>query len=588
MSRNPSKSEVYHFDDVEVNCREFRILKAGQPQKITPRAFEVLAFLIERGNCLVSKQELFESVWKESFVSDNALTRMIKEVRRVIGDDADSPRYIETVPKLGYRFIAQVESAVKNQPVSSQETQFESSISSIAVLPFTTSSNDPNNEYLSEGITENLINNLSQLSFLRVVPRSTVFYFQHRETEPLAIGRKLNVRAVVTGRVVRRGETLIVSTELIDVLKESQLWGEKYHRPISDIFELQEEISQKIFGELQLKLKPEEKERLVHRPTQSVEAYRLYLKGRYFWNRRPQGLQRGIEYFEQALEKDPDFALAYAGIADSYSTLGSWENGAMAPTLAMPKACAAANKALSIDGNLAEAHTAIAYTKLHYEWDLKSAEEGFKRALELNGSYVHAYHWLSHCYMARGMIKESLEASLRALELDPLDLIINSHLIWHYWLAREPDNALIQAERTRELNPSDGWAAFFAGLALEVKGEYDDAIAEFEKARILSGDITLTKAAQGHALACCGRPEHARKIIEELEEQRKKMFVPAYDIAVIFSGMDEKELALNWLEQAIDERSGWATYLAVEPRLDKLRRESRFSELVWRVGISRI
>lgn len=580
-----NKSAVYKFDDVEINCREFRVLKSGRTQKITPRAFEVLIFLIERQNSLVSKQELFEEIWKESFVSDNALTRMIKEIRRVIGDDAESPRYIETVPKFGYRFIARIESANDDQQIRSVESVNDSIISSIAVLPFVSNYDDPNNEYLSEGITESLINNLSRLSHLRVVPRSTVFYFQNREIEPLNVGRKLNVRAVLAGRVVQRKEILIVSTELIDIQRESQIWGGHYHRPISDIFDLQQEISQEIFNELQFKLKPEERKRLIHKPTENVEAYRLYLKGRYFWNRRPQGLEKGIKYFEQALEKDSNFALAYAGIADSYSTLGSWENGRMAPTAAMPKACAAANKALEIDRTLAEAHTALAYTKLHYDWDLESAEEGFRRALELNGNYVHAYHWLSHCYMARGMVAESLEASLKALELDPLDLIINAHLIWHYWLAREPDRALTQAEKTRELNPNDGWAAFFAGLAHELKGDYSEAVREFQKAQALSGDITLTKAALGHALGCSGDRERARQIIGELEDFRKISFVPAYDLAVIFTGLNESEQALNWLKLAVEERSGWATYFEVEPRLDNLRADIRFSELIERKEI---
>jgi serine/threonine-protein kinase len=579
---NDRSAVIYQFDDVKIECRNFQILKSGAARRITPRAFEVLLYLIENAGRVVGKDEFFEAIWKESFVSDNALTRAIKEIRRVIGDNADAPRYIETISKRGYRFIAASEALPQRQNTRETEDRF----SSIAVLPFVTSSGDPNNEYLSEGITESLINNLSKLSFLRVVPRSTVFYFQNHELEPLGIGQKLNVRAVLTGRVAQRGEILVISTELIDVSKQAQIWGEQYHRPLSDIFDLQAEISQKIFAELQLKLNPEEKKQLIHRPTQNVEAYQLYLKGRYFWNRRPQGLVKGLEYFEQALEKDPDFALAYAGIADAYSGTAFWENGLNPPNILMPKACAAASRALEIDNTLAEAHATLGYVKLHYDWDLKAAEKSFRQALALNGNYAHAHHWLSHWYMAQGKIEESLESSLRALELEPLDIIINDHLTWHHLLARETDKALIQAERAGELVSTDALGTLFGGLALELEGDYDRAIVEFQKAQVFSGGVPETKAALGHALARTGETEQALKIVEELKQERSRMFVSAHDIAIIYIGLGEKELALNWLERAVHERSGRITYLGVEPRWDGLRGEARFSELIKRIGIS--
>jgi tetratricopeptide (TPR) repeat protein len=237
----------------------------------------------------------------------------------------------------------------------------------------------------------------------------------------------------------------------------------------------------------------------------------------------------------------------------------------------MPRACAAAEKALAIDNKLAEAHTTLAYTKLHYDWDFESAEAGFKHALKLNGNYVHAYHWLSHYYTATGQIQKSLEASLRALELDPLDIIINNHLAWHYWMARQPNEALQQVEKTRELNPDDIWSCFFAGLALEEKGFYRDAAAEFQNALNISPEFTLVRAALAHALGFSGHLLEARKILETLEKQKASQFVPAYDIVIANLGADEKDSALNWLKEAVIERSGWAAYLAIEPRLDPLR-----------------
>lgn len=578
---------IYEFDDVKIECQNFQILKSGTARRITPRAFEVLLYLIENAGRVVGKGELFEAVWKESFVTDNALTRMIKEIRQVIGDDADAPRYIETVPKRGYRFII---ANAKRQPQQQPERnagEREKSFSSIAVLPFITDGGDPNNEYLGEGIAESLINNLSGLSFLRVVPRSTVFYFRNQETEPLGIGQKLNVGAVLTGRVTRRGETLVVNAELIDVSEQAQIWGEQYRRPLSDIFNLQAEISQKIFAELQLKLDPEEKRRLIQRPTGNVEAYRLYLKGRYFWNRRPHGLLKGIEYFERALEKDARFAPAYAGIADAYNSTAYWENTMqMPPSEVMPKARAAAAKAMEIDPTLAEAHASLANVKLHYDWDLQGAEKSFERALELNGNYAHAHHLLSHLYIVRGKREESLGASLRALELDPLDISINAHLIWHHVMAREPDKALIQAAKAAELFPADALCFLFAGLAHELKGDYERAAIEFQKAETFSGGVSETRAALGHALARAGKTGQALEIAEALERKRTQQFVSAHDIAVVFAGLDETERAVTWLEQAVAERSGRITYLAVDPRWDKLRGERRFAGLIKQVGLS--
>jgi TolB-like protein/Tfp pilus assembly protein PilF len=604
MSEEDKTPKAYKFDDVTVDCRDFRVLKTGESRRITPRAFEVLVFLLANRGRVVGKQELFDAVWRETFVTDNALTRMVKEIRRVIGDDADAPRYIETVPKRGYRFIAEVEKIEAEAPAAAAENSPKNApnVSSIAVLPFINQSGDADNDYLSEGITEGIINNLSRLANLRVVPRSTVFYFQGRNFNPIEAGRRLNVQLALSGRVLQRADTLVVNAELVDVSNEAQIWGEQYRHKITDIFDLQEEISRRICAHLQSKFSGEQhqeqrqepqqqqQQRQIHsvaRPTADAEAYRLYLKGRYFWNRRPQGLTKGIEYFEQALEKDARFALAYAGLADSYSTLGSWENGALPPSVAMPRACAAAQKALAIDGGLAEAHTTLAYTKLHYDWDFAAAEAGFKRALQLNANYVHAYHWLSHYYIATGQHEKSLEASLRALELDPLDLIINVHLVWHYWMARQPDEALRQVEKTRELDARFIWSDFFAGLALEEKGFYKQASAEFRNALAISPEFPLLQAALGHALGCHGQLAEARKIVESLEQQRFEKYVPAYDLAIANLGIGDTGAALSRLREAVGERSGWAAYFAVEPRLDALRGAPQFDRLIERVGLSK-
>jgi TolB-like protein/Tfp pilus assembly protein PilF len=578
MSETDKNPLVYEFDDVVVDSGNFRILKSGQTKKITPRAFEVLLFLIKRKDQLVSKQELFEAVWKESFVTDNALTRMIKEIRQVIGDNADFPRYIETVSKRGYRFIAEFTSAKSAQ--NTLQIKNDKNDSSIAVLPFINQSEDPENDYLSEGITENIINNLSKLSSLRVVPRSTVFYFQGRNINPLEVGRKLSVRTVLFGRLLQLGENLIVNAELIDVLNNAQIWGEQYRYKAADIFDLQKQISQEISTQLEAAIGGKEQHQIIEPPTHNAEAYQLYLKGRFFWNRRPSGLMKGIEYFQQALEKDPEFAHAHAGLADSFSTLGSWENGALPPTIAMPKACAEAQKALNLDNRLAEAHTTLAYTKLHYNWDFENAKAGFEHALLLNKNYVHAYHWLSHYYIATGQFEKSLQMSLKAIEIDPLDLIINGHLAWHYWMVSEPDRALLQIEKTRELNPDDIWSCIFAGLALEVKGLYGDAITEFQRALNISPEFSLVQAALGHAMGRNNQLTEARKISEMLINHRSKKFIPAYDVAIAQLAINERDSALTWLKETIAERSGWVAYFDIEPRLGPLRDSPDFGDLL--------
>lgn len=581
MSTHLRTSTVYEFDDVTIDCRNFQVWKNGEAKHLTPKAFEVLIFLLENCGLVVSKDELFRSIWKENFVTDNALTRMIKEIRQVLGDDADVPRYIETLSKRGYRFIAKIKSSTDQR--NNDHAERRHVVPAIAVLPFSYVGAEADGDFLSEAITESLINNLSKLSDIRVIPRSLVIAHQkgEREVNLLKAGMDLNAQWATSGRVLQRNDNLIVSAELISVETEAQIWGEKYQYKIDDIFQLQKDISLKISTQLQEKLIPEKHQP----PTRNAEAYLLYLKGRYFWNRRPQGLALGIKYFEQSVARDEHFALGYAGLADSYSTLGSWENGGLPPNIAMPKARASAVKALQLDPSLAEAHTTLAYTKLHYEWDFFEAEQGIKRALVLDNKYVHAHHWLSHIYMAQGETEKSLTASLHAFKLDPLDLIINVHLAWHHWLARNPDEAIKYAEKTRELDPHVIWASYFAGLALEEKGMYEAAAEELRRAHRLAPQVTLVRSALGSILGYCGETKAARKILLELEKQRSKDFVPAYDIAIVRLGLGEKTAALEWLNKAAVEHSGWLAYLKVEPRLDSLRSTPEFKSLIAHVGL---
>lgn len=570
---------LYCFGDVTIDCARFCAIRNGRIEKITPRAFEVLLYLIENRDRVIEKQELFDQIWKVSFVSDNALTRMIKEIRQVLGDDADAPRYIETVHRRGYRFIAELQNESLNHAAP------RNGIPSIAVLPFTNLSGDPDSEYLSDGIAESIINLLSSLPSLKVAPRSSAFRFRGRQDAAVEAGEALGVRAVLTGRVLHHGSRLIVKTELIDVAEERQLWGDQYQHAFSDIFTLQSEIARDISAQLQLKLTGEEQQRLTTRHNKNIEAYRLYMKGRYFFAKRPDGLEKAIKYFQEALELEPTCALPWAGLADCYSTLGSWEDGSFPPREVMPKAIAAATKALEMDSSLAEPHASLAYIKTHYEYDWSGAERECLEAIRLNPAFAGAHHWYSHLLVAQGRFAESLVACQQCLAFDHLDVIHNNHLGWHYYHARQYDAALSQFQKTLELDPHSVWPQIEMGRTYEQKQMYDEAIDAFRQA------VSFTRssfpiAGLGHAYAIAGRRDEALQQLQELSDRATQGYVTSFSPAIIYVGLGEHEHALDLLEKAYEERCGWMAYLNVDPRLDPLRSKPRFRQLLEKLRLS--
>jgi serine/threonine protein kinase/Tol biopolymer transport system component/tetratricopeptide (TPR) repeat protein len=457
-------------------------------------------------------------------------------------------------------------------------------IDALAVLPLTNASPDPHLEYLSDGITESIINSLSQLPRLRVMARSSVFRYKGRDVAPQEIGRELGVRAVLTGRVLQIGERLVVAAELVDTTDETQLWGKHYNRDLSDIFEVQEEIAHEITEALRLRLTGKEQKRLVKRYTENTEAYQLYLKGRHFFNKRSvEGYRTAIEYYQQAIGIDPNYALAYAGLADCYANSSVAE---ISPKDAILKAKAAAAKALEIDDKLAEAHNASAHVKVNLDWDWSGAEREFKLALELNPNYAEAHHRYSHYLVAMGRFEESLTESFHGLELDPLDLTMNTHLGWHYLMARQDDEAIEQLKRTLELDKSFINARLYLARAYERKGMLLEAITEIQKARDVYGQSQIASGLLGHAHAMAGQRNEALKIVEELSEQSKREHVWPYNIAVIYVGLGERDEALQWLEKAYLEHSDDLIYLKVDPIFDPLRSDPRFKDLLRRVGLA--
>ena len=459
-------------------------------------------------------------------------------------------------------------------------------IPSIAVLPFLNIGADAENDYLCEGLAEELINALTRIKSFFVVARASAFVFRGTDVDAREIGRRLNVDTILEGSIQRAGDRLRVTAQLIDAGNGFHFWSERFDKQMTDVFAIQDEITLAIVKQLKIELLAKERLAVFAAKRENLEAYNRYLKGRFYWAQRPQGIAKAIEYFEQAIDKEPSSARAHAGLADCYATLGSWENGTLPPIEAMARAKEAASKALDLDSRLAEAHTTLAYRTTHHEWDWPAAEAQFKYAFELNANYAVCHHWYSHFLTATGRTEESLAASKRCLELDPLDLVINIHMAWHYQFSRQYDQAIEQCWKTSELHPNSFWPAYFFGLAYEQQQQIDRAVEEFRIAVKMSGDVTFATAGLGHLYGIAGQAAEARAVFDELCAKAERTYVPAYDIALVCVGLGWKDQALAFLHRAYEERSGWITYLKVDPRLDPLRSDARFVDLLRRVRLS--
>jgi serine/threonine protein kinase/Tfp pilus assembly protein PilF len=457
-------------------------------------------------------------------------------------------------------------------------------IDSLAVLPFENISRDQGHEYLSDGIAGSLINNLATVPKLRVLAQSTVFRFKGRSIDPQAVGRELNVRAVLTGRIMQSGGSLRIGTELVDVATGTQLWGAQYNRKPGEIFAIQDEISNEISGNLRLKLTRADKKRLTKRQTEDAEAYRLYLKGRHHWNQWTEdGFYKAIEHFQQAVDKDPAYALAYTGIADSYVLLG-W-NSYLPPKDAFPRGKMAALAALRLDPDLAEARTPLAAVSWLYDWQWSEAQAEFKRSLKLNPVHPTANHWFAEFLMTMGRHQEVIAAMKKSQELDPLSLIISVAIGWAFYMARRYDEAIEQLRRTVELDPNYPVTYWILGLLLRKIGQYEAAIAEGEKGVQLSGGSTLMKAALAQSLATAGQKEKSLHILDELTKLSRHKYVAPYFFAGVHTGLGEADRAMEYLEKSFEEHSHWLIYLHLDPGMDGLRSDPRFLELLQRVGL---
>ena len=472
--------------------------------------------------------------------------------------------------------------AVPTGPVSTSLTS--GPIDSLAVLPFDSPASGTDDEYLADGITESILNKLTRVSGLRVVPRSVVFRYKRREVDIPIVAAELRVRALVTGRVRQRGNTLHVSAELTDALTESQLWGDRISRSAEDIFSVQEDMAGEIVKSLRLRLSAEERQELVRRYTEDSVAYRAYLRGRYQWNKRTRdGFLKAIEHFQEAIDRDPSYALAYAGLADAYNVLGYYNY--LPPRDAYPKAKAAAMRALAIDESLAQAHASLGYTRLFFDWDWAGAESAFRRAIELDPSYASAHQWYAWCLLVMRRMDEMIEAMRTALQLDPLSLIINAHMGYALFWAGRFDDALEQLARTQALDPNFALTYWPLGAIHVWQGRSEEAIAAFSRLVALT-DGAIGMGYLGITGGLGGHPEIARDVLHRLEVAAATRYVSPLDRAISHAGIGEVEETFHWLTQAVDDRVSDLVRLQVLPWPPEVRNDPRFAQVAARIGLA--
>jgi TolB-like protein/DNA-binding winged helix-turn-helix (wHTH) protein/Tfp pilus assembly protein PilF len=618
---------LYEFGPFCLDPSERKLLRGKEILALTPKAFDTLALLVRNSGHLMEKEELIGMLWPNTFVEEGSLSNNIFLLRKALGED---PAFIETVPRRGYRFTGAVRqfppasTTILEEPPDVGASDIASNsakapprrsrtvvgvtvlvllvslatvgwfykfgargetIDSLAVLPFVNANGDPSTEYLSDGITESLINSLSQLPNLKVMSRDSTYRFKGKETDAKTVGRELGVRAIFKGRVTQRGDTLNISAELIDARDSSHIWGQQYEQKLADMVVLREEIAREMASALRLRLTGAEEKRLAKTYTANPEAYQDYLKGRYWWNKSTEeGFDKGIEYFKQAIAKDPTYALAYSGLADCYSSRAEW--GLVPFGDGYLRAKDAALKAVELDDTLAEAHSSLAIVKSSYDWDWSGADMEIRRAIELNPSYAEAHRLLAEVLWQTGRLREAIAETKLTLELDPLSLDTNDTLGLEFFLARQYDQAIEQEGKVLELDPNFIDAYYFRGLAYIQKSMRKEAMEEFEKGAAISPGNTVALTGLGYGYGVTGRKAEAQRVLDKLNELSKHEYVSAVWRAKIYAGLEEKRKAFEWLEKAYEDRSIVSVgFIKTNPMFDPLRSDPRFADLLRRTNL---
>lgn len=579
------ETKIYEFDGFRLEGAQHRLMHNGRPVSLKPKILDLLLFLVEKRGQLVGKADLLREVWPNTIVEENNITVSMSLLRKTLAEYVKDVEFIETVPRRGYRFLAEV-TEIRDQRATADgipDTDFdEEPIDSLAVLPLESAANDPSIEYLSEGITESLINKFSRIPRLRVPACSTVFRLNRKQIDPQEVGKQLNVRAVMMIRVIRLSENLIIRGELVNVADGSQLWGEQYNRGASDILTTQYEIAKAISDSLRFKLDPQDQMQLSKQPTHNADAYNLYLRGRYFWHKYSKdGALKAIELFEEAIRIDEKYALAYCGIADAYFRLSNVHSR---PIEVLPKAKEAALKAVEIDENLAEAHSSLGLIKLYYDHDWTGAESEYRRAIKLNSNLSSAHQRLGTYFTYLGAFEEAIRCYDRALELEPFSLQINTNRATTYYLMGEYDRAINALQQTSELEPNYMPVRFVWGWVYIQQNRLDEAIEEFQSIYKSDNEAYLALGFMGYAHALAGHREEAETVLNILQEISERMYVSPYSMLVIHLALGPEKRVFELLQQISKEHNEWVVWLNVSPELKVLRSDSRFKKLLKDVG----
>jgi TolB-like protein/Flp pilus assembly protein TadD len=568
----PSHRRV-RFGSFEIDEIAGELRRDGVKIRLQEQPFQILQILLEHPGDLITREDLRKRVWpSDTFVDfDHGINNAIKRLREALGDTAETPRYVETLPRRGYRFIGRTECELPK-------------IRSLAVLPLEDLSRDPEREYFADGLTEALITILAKIGDLRVISRTSAMQYKGVHKPLREIAMELDVDTVVEGTVLRVGPRVRITAQLIDAVKESHLWAESYEKDLRDVLSLQSEIAQSIAREIQVKLTPQEKAQLAEAPAVDPDAYEAYLKGRFYWNKRSgEGLRKGAECFRQAIEKDPHYAAAYAGLADCASSAGWF--GFLSPEEAFAKGRLIAQKALEMDRSLGEAHASLGWALTHYDYDFASAEREHERAIELSPRYATAHQWFAMTLIPQGRLDEAFSELKRAMRLDPLSPIIHTTLSWAYYCARLYDKGVEQARKTLDLDATFPATWYCLGVSSMLNGDTDSGLTAVQKAVEFSSRGSAYVTGLAWALAKAGQTRDARTILDEaLRERAAGKYFMAAQVATIYVELQEKDEALRWLEEGYQERSAWMVYLKTDPRYDPLRSEPRFCDLVRRMN----
>ena len=613
----------FEFGEFHLDVANKTLLRKGIAVGLTPKVFDTLVLLVERHGQLVEKDEFVQKLWPGTFVEDAALAENISRVRRALGENEGQP-WIVTVPKRGYRFAADVRRVVAAEAVnptafppanrssrlwlkfglptvvlllvmgssylylSRSNRSTAMPVHSLAVLPLENLSGDPEQEYFADGMTDDLITQLAKFSSLRVISRTSIMRFKGTRKSLSDIARELNVDAVVEGTVTHSSERVRVTVQVVRANPEQHLWADSYDRPLGDVVLLQGELANEISRAIRVQLTPQEQTRLASTRRVNPEAYEACLKGRYFWSKRTEATtKKAIEYFQLAIEKEPTYALAYAGLADSYASpaLAEALQESVPPTEAFPRAEAAATRALELDDTLAEAHASLATFKFLYDRDWAVSEAEYKRALELNPNYANAHIWYAQSLLWMQRPDEAVAEAHRARDLDPLSLVINANLGFILGVAHHYDLGIEQCRKTLDMDPNFALAHYRLGQIFILKGMNQEAIPELERAVALSGGSPRATAELALAHAQMGNKKQALKLLDDLKQLSKQRYVSPFNLALIYGAVGDKNQALDWLDKANQQRSPSLILLNLSRAFGNLRAEPRFVELVHSVGL---